>query len=37
MKKWSVKLDVHDLGGHLDSTQRRRASTLAGHVVVVLC
>ena len=35
-EKWSVKLDVRDLGGHLDSTQRQCASTLAGQVVIVL-
>ena len=34
-EKWSVKLDVRDLGGNLDSTQRQRASTLAGRVVIV--
>ena len=26
--KWSVRLDVRDLGGHLDSTLRARATTL---------
>ena len=26
--KWSVRLDVRDLGGHLDSTLRARAATL---------
>ena len=26
--KWSVRLDVLDLGGHLDSTLRARATTL---------
>ena len=26
--KWSVRLDVRDLGGHLDSTYRSRAVTL---------
>ena len=30
--KWSVKLDVRDLGGHLDTTKRHRASTLSGRV-----
>ena len=30
--KWSVKLDVRDLGGHLDTTMRHRASTLSGRV-----
>ena len=33
---WCVKLDVQDLEGYLDSTQRQRASTLAGRVVAVL-
>ena len=27
--KWSVKLDVRDLGGHLDSTCRGWSATLA--------
>ena len=26
--KWSVKLDVRDLAGHLDATRRARAGTL---------
>ena len=26
--KWTVRLDVRDLGGHLDSTLRARATTL---------
>ena len=30
--RWSVKLDVRDLGGHLDTTLRHRASTLSGRV-----
>ena len=30
--RWSVKLDVPDLGGHLDTTLRHRASTLTGRV-----
>ena len=34
--KWSVKLDVRDLGGHLDATYRRRASTLVGSVLGLL-
>ena len=36
-EEWSVKLDVRDLRGHLDSTQRQRASTPAAWVVIVLC
>ena len=35
-EKWSVKLNVLDLGGHLDSTERQLASTLAGRAVIVL-
>ena len=34
--KWTVKLDVRDLGGHLDTTYRRRAATLAGRVLGLL-
>ena len=34
--KWSVKLDTRDLEGHLDTTHRRRNSTLAGRVVGLL-
>ena len=34
--KWSVKLDVRDLGGHLDTTHRRRATTLIGRVLGLL-
>ena len=30
--RWSVKLDVRDLGGHLDTTLRHRTSSLAGRV-----
>ena len=31
--QWSVKFDVRDLGGHLDTTFRGWSSTLAGRVV----
>ena len=34
--KWSVKLAVWERENHLGATQRQRASTLAGLVVVVL-
>ena len=34
--KWSVKLETRDLGGHLDTSRRRRNSTLAGRVVGLL-
>ena len=34
--KWTVKLDVRDLGGHSDTTYRRRAATLAGRVLKLL-
>ena len=34
--KWSVKLDTRDLGGHLDTTFRRRNTTLAGRVLGLL-
>ena len=34
--RWSVKLDTRDLGGHLDTTCRRRNSTLAGRVLWLL-
>ena len=34
--KWSVKLDTRDLGGHLDTTFRRRNATLAGRVLGLL-
>ena len=34
--RWSVKLDVKDLGGHLDTTFRARAATLVGRVLVFL-
>ena len=33
---WSVELDVRDLGGHLDTTCRRRATTLVARVVLLL-
>ena len=34
--KWSVKLDVRDLGGHLDTSYRCRAGTLVGRVLGLL-
>ena len=34
--KWTVKLDVRDLGRHLDTTYRRRAATLVGRVLGLL-
>ena len=34
--KWSVRLDVRDLGGHLDSTLRARAATL-GYRISCCC
>ena len=34
--KWSVKLDTRGLGGHLDTTYRRRSTTLAGQVLGLL-
>ena len=34
--KWSVKFDVRDLGGHLDTTFRGWSSTLAGRVPLVI-
>ena len=34
--KWSVKFDVRDLGGHLDTTFRGWSSTLAARVRMVL-
>ena len=34
--RWTVKLDVRDLGGHLDTTFRGWSSTLAARVRVVL-
>ena len=34
--KWSAKLDVRDLEGHLDTTHKRRATTLIGRVLGLL-
>ena len=34
--KWSVKFDVRDLGGHLDTTFRGWSSTLAARVRLVI-
>ena len=34
--KWSVKFDVRDLGGHLDTTFRRWSATLAAGVRLVI-
>ena len=34
--QWSVKFDVRDLGGHLDTTFRGWSSTLAGRVRMVI-
>ena len=34
--KWTVKLDVRDLGGHLDTTFRRWSATLAPRVRLVI-
>ena len=34
--KWSVKFDVRDLGGHLDTTSRGLSSTLAAWVRLVI-
>ena len=34
--QWSVRLDVRDLGGHLDTTFRGWSSTLAARVRLVL-
>ena len=34
--RWSVKLDVGDLGCYLDTTFRSRAFTLIGRVIVFL-
>ena len=34
--RWSVKLDVRDLGGHLDSTLRGWSATLASRVRLVV-
>ena len=35
-ERWSVKLDVRDLGGHLDTTYRAWGCTLAARVLAVL-
>ena len=35
-ERWSVKLDIRDLGGHLDSTYRAWGRTLASRVLAVL-
>ena len=34
--RWTVKLDVRDLGGHLDSTLRARTTTLGYRIAAVL-
>ena len=34
--RWTVKLDVRDLGGHLDTTFRGWSSTLAARVRLIL-
>ena len=34
--RWTVQLDVRDLGGHLDATKRARAATLARRATAVL-
>ena len=34
--RWTVKLDVRDLGGHLDTTFRGWSSTLAARVCGLL-
>ena len=34
--KWSVKFDVRDLGGHLDTTYRGWSATLAARVRLVI-
>ena len=34
--RWSVKFDVRDLGGHLDTTFRRWSATLAARVRLVI-
>ena len=34
--RWTVKLDVRDLGGHLDTTFRGWSSTLAARVRIVI-
>ena len=30
--KWSVRLDIRDLGGHLDSTLRARVASLGSRI-----
>ena len=35
-ERWTVKLDVRDLGGHLDTTYRAWGCTLAARVLAVL-
>ena len=35
-ERWTVKLDVRDLGGHLDTTLRGWSATLASTVKVVM-
>ena len=34
--RWTVKLDVRDLGGHLDSTFRARATTLGYRITAAV-
>ena len=34
---WTVKLDVRDIGGHLDTTSRGWSATLAARVRQVIC
>ena len=36
MDKWTVRLDVRDLEGHLGSIHRRRATTLVARVLGLL-
>ena len=35
-ERWTVKLDVRDLGGHLDTTYRAWGCTLVARVLAVL-
>ena len=35
-ERWTVRLDVRDLGGHLDTTERAWGCTLAARVCSVL-
>ena len=35
-ERWTVKLDVRDLGGHLDTTYRAWGRTLVARVLAVL-